>query len=107
MISVTIDSPSLDVAPQWDDLVRRASSNVFMNPAALKAACDTGFAKILMMLAWEQGAEPRQLVGTWALQLRKAAPNLRLSNVDDVMSFLQRQHFDRWTEGLRQAGLPD
>ena len=56
MISVTIDPPSLDVGPHWDDLVRRASSNVFMNPAALKAVCDTGFAKVLMMLAWEQGA---------------------------------------------------
>ena len=76
MISITIDSPSLDVAPQWDDLVQRASSNVFMNPAALKAARDTGFAKILMLLAWEQGAEPRKLVGVWALQLRKAAPLL-------------------------------
>lgn len=76
MISITIDSPGLDVAPQWDDLVRRASSNVFMNPVALKAASDTGFAKILMMLAWEQGAEPRKLVGVWALQLRKAAPLL-------------------------------
>ena len=74
MISITIDSPSLDVAPQWDDLVQRASSNVFMNPAALKAACDTGFAKILMLLAWEQGAEPRKLVGVWALQLRKPLP---------------------------------
>jgi CelD/BcsL family acetyltransferase involved in cellulose biosynthesis len=76
MISITIDSPSLDVAPQWDDLVQRASSNVFMNPAALKAACDTGFARILTLLAWEQGAEPRKLVGAWALQLRKAAPLL-------------------------------
>jgi CelD/BcsL family acetyltransferase involved in cellulose biosynthesis len=76
MISITIDSPSLDVASQWDDLVRRASSNVFMNPATLTAACDTGFAKILMLLAWEQGAEPRKLVGVWALQLRKAAPLL-------------------------------
>ena len=76
MISITIDSPSLDVAPQWDDLVQRASSNVFMNPAALKAACDTGFAKILMLRAWEQGAESRKLVGVWALQLRKAAPLL-------------------------------
>jgi CelD/BcsL family acetyltransferase involved in cellulose biosynthesis len=76
MISVTIDSPSLDVAPHWDDLVRRASSNVFMNPAALKAVHDTGFANILTMLAWEQGAEPRKLVGVWALQLRKAAPLL-------------------------------
>jgi len=76
MISVTIDPPSPDVDPQWDDLVQRASSNVFMNPAALKAVCDTGFAKILMMLAWEQGAEPRKLVGAWALQLRKASPLL-------------------------------
>jgi CelD/BcsL family acetyltransferase involved in cellulose biosynthesis len=76
MISVTIDSPNLDVAPQWDDLVLRASSNVFMNPAALKAACDTGFARIVTLLAWEQGAEPRKLVGVWALQLRKAAPLL-------------------------------
>jgi CelD/BcsL family acetyltransferase involved in cellulose biosynthesis len=76
MISVTIDSPSPDVAPQWDDLVRRASSNVFMNPAALTAVGETGFATIQMMLAWEQGAEPRKLVGVWALQLRRAAPLL-------------------------------
>ena len=76
MISITIDSPSLDLAPPWDDLVRRASSNVFINPAALKAASDTGFAKIVMLLAWEPGVEPRKLVGVWALQLRKAAPLL-------------------------------
>jgi hypothetical protein len=45
-----------------------------MNPAALMAACETGFADIRIMLAWEQGAEPRRLVGVWALQLRKVAP---------------------------------
>src|SRR3954468_20770633 len=76
MISVTIDSPSLGVIPPWDDLVRRASSNVFMNPAALKAAHDTGFAEIVILLAWEQGAELRKLVGVWGLQLRKVAPLL-------------------------------
>src|SRR4051812_39155143 len=76
MISVTIDPPGLDVGPHWDELVRRASSNVFMNPAALKAVHDTGFAKIVMMQAWEQGAEPRKLVGVWALQWRKASPLL-------------------------------
>lgn len=76
MISVTIDSPSLDIVPQWDDLVRRASSNVFMNPAASKAACDTGFARIMTLLAWEEGGGPRRLVGLWSLQLRKAAPLL-------------------------------
>jgi hypothetical protein len=74
MISVTIDSPNSDIGPHWDDLVRRASSNVFMNPAALQAACDTDFARIRMLLAWEQGAGPRRLAGVWALQLRKLAP---------------------------------
>jgi hypothetical protein len=32
MISVTIDSPDPDIGPHWDDLITRASSNVFMNP---------------------------------------------------------------------------
>ena len=74
MVSVTIDKPNLAVGPQWHDLVARASSNVFMNPAALKAAYDTGFADIRMLLAWEQDAEPRRLVGVWALRLHKVAP---------------------------------
>jgi Acetyltransferase (GNAT) domain len=74
MISVTIDSPNPDLGPHWDDLVRRASSNVFMNPAALQAACATDFAEVQMLLAWEEGAEARKLVGVWALRLRKIAP---------------------------------
>jgi CelD/BcsL family acetyltransferase involved in cellulose biosynthesis len=74
MISVTIDSPNPDIGPQWDDLVQRASSNVFMNPAALQAACDTKFARIQVLLAWEEAASRRKLVGVWALQLRKIAP---------------------------------
>ena len=74
MISVTIDSPNPDIGPHWDDLIRRASSNVFMNPAALQAACETNFAAIKMLLAWEEGAGPRRLVGIWALRLRKIAP---------------------------------
>jgi CelD/BcsL family acetyltransferase involved in cellulose biosynthesis len=74
MISVTIDSPKEDIGPHWDDLVKRASSNVFMNPAALRAARDTNFAGIETLLAWEEGAGPRKLVGIWALQVRKVAP---------------------------------
>ena len=74
MISVTIASPDPDIGPYWDDLVQRASSNVFMNPAALQAATETNFAGIRMLLAWEAGAEPRRLVGIWALRLRKIAP---------------------------------
>jgi CelD/BcsL family acetyltransferase involved in cellulose biosynthesis len=74
MISVTIGSPDLGIAAAWEDLVRRASSNVFMNPAALHAACDTQFAAMHMLLAWEEGPEPRKLVGVWGLQQRKPAP---------------------------------
>ena len=60
MISVTIDSPNPDIGPHWDDLVRRASSNVFMNPAALQAACATDFASIEMLLAWEEDGRRTQ-----------------------------------------------
>jgi len=74
MISVTIDSPHPDIGPQWDDLITRASSNVFMNPAALQAACETNFARIKMLLAWAEDTGPRKLVGIWALHLRKVAP---------------------------------
>ena len=74
MVLVTIDSPNHAIAPHWDDLVCRASSNVFMNPAALRAACETDFADVQMLLAWEAGAEPRRLVGAWAMRLRSVAP---------------------------------
>jgi Acetyltransferase (GNAT) domain len=74
MVSVTIDSPNQLKAADWHDLVRRASSNVFMNPAALQAACEADFADIQMMLAWEEGTAPRRLVGVWAMQLRMIAP---------------------------------
>jgi CelD/BcsL family acetyltransferase involved in cellulose biosynthesis len=74
MISVTICSPDLSIAAAWEDLTRRASSNVFMNPAALHAACDSNFADVHMLLAWEEGAEPRKLVGLWGLRRRRIAP---------------------------------
>ena len=74
MISVTICSPDPSLAAAWDDLARRASPNVFMNPVALHAACETKFAKVHMLLAWEEGSGPRKLVGVWALQQRKVAP---------------------------------
>jgi CelD/BcsL family acetyltransferase involved in cellulose biosynthesis len=74
MISVTINSPTSDVGPSWNDLVRRASSNVFMNPAALLAATETNFANIRMLLAWKKGAGAPTLAGLWAVQLRRPAP---------------------------------
>lgn len=70
MISVTVTSPDLDIAHQWGDLIRRASANAFMNPAALKAASDTLFAAVHLLLAWDHDVEPARLVGLWALQQR-------------------------------------
>jgi CelD/BcsL family acetyltransferase involved in cellulose biosynthesis len=74
MISVRICSPERDIAADWADLVRRASPNVFMNPAALKAAHDTEFARIHMLLAWDDSAGSDRLVGLWALRERKISP---------------------------------
>ncbi len=70
MISVTVASPGQDLSAQWDDLIRRAPGNAFMNPVALKAAFDTMFAVVHVLLAWEEGVEPARLVGLWALQKR-------------------------------------
>jgi hypothetical protein len=74
MISVSICSPDRVSADQWDDLAGRASSNVFMDPTALTAANELNFARVQMLLAWEEGASPARLVGVWALQLKKIAP---------------------------------
>lgn len=74
MISVTIHKPGVALGAQWDDLVSRAQPNVFMDPAALKAAADTMFAVIHVLLAWELGLDEPKLIGLWALQERRAFP---------------------------------
>ncbi|MBI3700433.1 MAG: GNAT family N-acetyltransferase [Afipia sp.] len=70
MISVSVAPPDLAITPQWDDLIRRAPANAFMNPVALKAASDAMFAVVHVLLAWDHEAEPARLVGLWALQER-------------------------------------
>jgi CelD/BcsL family acetyltransferase involved in cellulose biosynthesis len=70
MVSVTVSSADLDITPQWDDLVRRAPANAFMNPVALKAASDAMFAQVHVLLAWDYKVQPARLVGLWALQER-------------------------------------
>lgn len=74
MISVSICSPTLDLSAPWDDLVRRASSNVFMNPVALTVANESRFARIQVLLAWDDSTGLERLVGVWALQVRKISP---------------------------------
>lgn len=73
MISVSISAPGDLNAPEWNELTQRSSSNVFMDPAALNAARETGFSKIHMLVAWDQDGPVKKLVGVWALKVRKVA----------------------------------
>lgn len=64
----------MDIAAAWADLTKRASPNVFMNPAALVAANETRFAQVYVLLAWQEDEAPKKLLGVWALQMRKIVP---------------------------------
>jgi hypothetical protein len=41
------------------------------------------------------------------LKLRKADPQLRMSNLGNVISPLRPEHLAKYVEGLRLAGLPE
>ena len=71
MITVTMSAPRSDLTEAWNDLVTRASPNVFMNPAVLKVAQDNISATIHVLCAWDGGIDSRKLVGLWALQERQ------------------------------------
>jgi CelD/BcsL family acetyltransferase involved in cellulose biosynthesis len=73
-VSARICSPDHDIAEHWSTLIRRAPANVFMHPAALRAAHATGSSNIHMLLAWAQSERPERLVGVWALQRTSIAP---------------------------------
>jgi TolB-like protein len=40
-------------------------------------------------------------------RLRQLAPELRLSNLKDLLALRRAEHFAKWEEGLRKAGLPE
>src|SRR5687767_3787298 len=73
-IHVEIGPPDAAIAAQWEALVARAAANVFMNPSALCVVHGAKFAKLHVLSAWDRHANPRRLVGLWALQERKVAP---------------------------------
>jgi hypothetical protein len=73
-ISVETSSSILSIAEPWRNLVERAAANVFMDPTALNTVHATAFAKVHVLLAWENGAEPPRLVGVWALGERRVTP---------------------------------
>jgi hypothetical protein len=74
MISVSFCPPEQIGTTLWRDLLARATPNAFANPVALKAAIDTRYADIRMLLAWDDGEGVAKLVGLWALRLRRVAP---------------------------------
>jgi len=40
-------------------------------------------------------------------RIREINPNLRVSNLKDLLRFERQKDFDLWIEGLREAGLPE
>jgi CelD/BcsL family acetyltransferase involved in cellulose biosynthesis len=75
LISANICSPvGPDLIEVWDDLAARLDINAFMHPAALIAATETDFAKIHVLVAWDEMTTPRRPVGFWALQERHDLP---------------------------------
>ena len=40
-------------------------------------------------------------------RLRQLMPDLRISNLKELFPIRRTEDFDRWTEGLRKAGLPE
>ena len=54
MISVSVAKPGQDFTAQWNDLIRRAPGNAFMNPTALKAALDTMLHSYVLSLDFDR-----------------------------------------------------
>ncbi|MBR0900658.1 GNAT family N-acetyltransferase [Bradyrhizobium tropiciagri] len=73
-ISAYSCAPSAELCEPWNDLVARVDGNAFMHPVALLAAAATGFAKIHVLIAWDEGVKPHCLVGFWALCERRNLP---------------------------------
>ena len=73
-IKIEITNSLPDFAVAWAELIARAETNIFLDPAALAAVHVTGFAKVHVLLAWRKGTEPARLVGVWALGEKHLAP---------------------------------
>ena len=70
-----------------------------VKPDYLLAACIVAASRALA----GRIEEARNAVAT----LRRLDPELRLSNLKSVISYLQTRDFEKWADGLRMAGLPE
>ena len=73
---------------------------------ALRIQPDSAFALRVLSASKAMAGYPEEAQNAMA-QLRRADPQLRLSNIGDVISPLRPEHRDRYIEGLRRAGLPE
>jgi len=66
------------IEADWRDLIARADApNVFMNPALVRLAGDTHpDERCVALLAWQEAADRRQLVGVWAFAIRRAPQSI-------------------------------
>ena len=62
----------------------------------------TSVAAASAALAGNQAAAAKAMA-----RLRQLMPELRLSNLKDLFPIRRAEDFDRWTEGLKKAGLPE
>jgi CelD/BcsL family acetyltransferase involved in cellulose biosynthesis len=96
-IVVRVVRPPVDFGAAWDDLVARATPNVFMHPAAVNAAHETGFADIRVLAAYrrDSGEADARLVGVWALAEERVGPLRYLAAVPHAYAFVATPVVDR------------
>jgi adenylate cyclase len=82
-----------------DEALRWAGISLGEQPQSVNAASVKAAAAAFV------GDEPSARAAM--LQLRRLAPALRLSNLADHWPLRRQEDIDRWTEGLRRAGLPE
>jgi len=80
-------------ALSWAKAAKRAQTNAPLQPlvAAASAAFSGDATEAEMAMA----------------HIRQLVPNLRLANLRDFVPARRSEDLDRWTEGLRKAGLPE
>jgi TolB-like protein/DNA-binding SARP family transcriptional activator/Tfp pilus assembly protein PilF len=86
-------------AGRYVDALSWAKMATQLKPNYLLAACIAGASGALA----GRIEEARKAVAS----LRQIDPDLRISNLNSVISYLRPQELTKWVEGLRKAGLPE
>ena len=82
-----------DEALQWAEAALREKPNFLIAAGTVAAS-----AALLGRHAVAQMAMARLL---------EINPELRVSNLNELLNFQRAEEFDRWSDGLRKAGLPE